>query len=105
MKNENIDNLFKELVIVGIVFVAICFSISSFQHDLELKRLHKLVELERTAKIEAMKLAVELNDRLDIHLDNNLSLNVEIDRLMNEIEQLESNNPLLKDILRHWSKR
>lgn len=105
MKNENIDNLFKELVIVGIVFVAICFSISSFQHDLELKRIYKLVELERIAKIEAMKVAIELNDRLDIHLENNLSLNVEIDRLINEIEELEGNNQLLKDIRRHWSKR
>lgn len=104
MKNE-IDNLFKELVAVGIIFVAICFSISTFQHNLEMKMIHKLVEVERTAKIEAMKLAVELNDRLDIHLENNLSLNIEIDRLMNQIEQLESNNPLLKDLLRYWSKR
>lgn len=43
MQNENIDNLFKELVIVGIIFVAICFSINNFQHNLELKRLHKLI--------------------------------------------------------------
>ena len=104
MKNE-IDNLFKELVTVGIIFVAICFSVSSFQHDLELKRVHKLVEVERIAKIEAMKLAVELNDRLDIHLENNLSLNVEIDRLMNEIQELKGDKQLLKDIRRHWSER
>lgn len=94
-----------DLIFVGLVLVAICFSLESYQNNQELKRIHKLVEVERTAKIEAMKLAVELNDRLNIHLENNLSLNVEIDRLMNEIEQLESNNPLLKDILRHWSKR
>jgi len=103
MKNE--FNLFKELVIVGIIFVSICFGINNFQHDLELKRIHKLVEVERTAKIEAMKLAVELNDRLDIHLENNLSLNVEIDRLMNEIQEIKGDRQLLKDIRRHWSKR
>ena len=104
MKNE-IDNLFKELVTVGVIFVAICFSIGSFQHDLELKRIHKLVEVERTAKIEAMKLAIDINNTLEIHREMNLSLNVEIDSLMNEIEQIESNNQLLKDIRRHWSKR
>ena len=97
MKNE-IDNLFKELVTVGIIFVAICFSVSSFQHDLELKRVHKLVEVERIAKIEAMKLAVELNDRLDIHLENNLSLNIEIDRLMNEINEFKDLKKLKKDL-------
>ena len=94
-----------DLIAVGLVLVAICFSLQSLQYSQELKRLHKLVEVERTAKIEAMKLAVELNNRLDIHLENNLSLNVEIDRLMNDIEELERNNQLLKDIRRHWSNR
>ena len=94
-----------DLIFVGLVLVAICFSLESYQNNQELARVHKLVEVERIAKIEAMKLAVELNDRLDIHLENNLSLNVEIDRLMNEIQELESNNQLLKDIRRHWSKR
>lgn len=105
MKNENIDNLFKELVIVGIIFMTICFGLQSLEHNQELKRIHKLVEVERTAKIEAMKLAVELNDRLDIHLENNLSLNVEIDRLMNEIQEIKGDKQLLKDIRRHWSER
>ena len=94
-----------DLIAVGIIFMTICFGLQSLQHNQELKRIHKLVEVERTAKIEAMKLAVELNDRLDIHLENNLSLNIEIDRLMNKIEELESNNQFLKDIRRHWSKR
>ena len=94
-----------DLIAVGLVLVAICFSLQSLQHTQELKRVHKLVEVERTAKIEAMKLAVELNDRLDIHLENNLSLNVEIDRLMNEIEELKGDKQLLKDIRRHWSER
>ena len=104
MKNDT-DNLFKELVIVGIIFMGICFGLQSLEHNQELKRIHKLLEVERTAKIEAMKLAIDINDRLDIHLENNLSLNVEIDTLMNELEELESNNQLLKDIRRHWSKR
>jgi len=34
MKND-IDNLFKELVIVGIIFVAICFSLESYQNNQE----------------------------------------------------------------------
>ena len=94
-----------DLIFVGLVLVAICFSLESYQNNQELKRVHKLVEVERTAKIEAMKLAVELNDRLDIHLENNLSLNVEIDRLMNEIQEIKGDKQLLKDIRRHWSKR
>lgn len=94
-----------DLIFVGLVLVAICFSLESYQHNQEMKRMHKLVEVERIAKIEAMKLAVELNDRLDIHLENNLSLNVEIDRLMNEIQELKGDKQLLKDIRRHWSER
>ena len=94
-----------DLIFVGLVLVAICFSLESYQNNQELKRVHKLVEVERTAKIEAMKLAIDINDRLDIHLENNLSLNVEIDRLMNEIQELEGDKQLLKDIRRHWSER
>ena len=94
-----------DLIFVGLVLVSICFSLESYQNNQELARVHKLVEVERTAKIEAMKLAVELNDRLDIHLENNLSLNVEIDRLMNEIQELKGDKQLLKDIRRHWSER
>ena len=94
-----------DLIFVGLVLVAICFSLESYQNNQEMKRIHKLVEVERIAKIEAMKLAVELNDRLDIHLENNLSLNVEIDRLMNEIQELKGDKQLLKDIRRHWSER
>ena len=97
MKNE-IDNLFKELVTVGVIFVAICFSIGSLQHDLELKRIHKLVEVERTAKIEAMKLAIDINNTLEIHREMNLSLNVEIDRLMNELNEFKDLKKLKKDL-------
>ena len=103
MKNE--FNLFKELVTVGIIFVAVCFSLESYQNNQELKRVHKLVEVERTAKIEAMKLAVDINNTLEIHREMNLSLNVEIDRLMNEIQELKGDKQLLKDIRRHWSER
>ena len=87
-----------DLIFVGLVLVAICFSLESYQNNQELKRIHKLVEVERTAKIEAMKLAVELNDRLDIHLENNLSLNVEIDRLMNELNEFKDLKKLKKDL-------
>ena len=94
-----------DLIFVGLVLVAICFSLESYQNNQELARVHKLVEVERTAKIEAMKLAIDINDRLDIHLENNLSLNVEIDSLMNEIQEIKGDKQLLKDIRRHWSKR
>ena len=87
-----------DLIFVGLVLVAICFSLESYQNNQELKRIHKLVEVERVAKIEAMKLAVELNDRLDIHLENNLSLNVEIDSLMNELNEFKDLKKLKKDL-------
>ena len=96
MKNE--FNLFKELVIVGIIFASICFSIGSFQHDLEMKKIHKLVEAERTAKIEAMRLAIDINNTLEIHREMNLSLNVEIDNLMNELNEFKDLKKLKKDL-------
>ena len=98
MKNENIDNLFKELVLVGIILVAICFSLESYQNNLELKRVHKLVEVERIAKIEAMKLAIDINDTLELHREMNLSLNVEIDSLMNELNENKELEKLKKDL-------
>ena len=94
-----------DLIFVGLVLVAICFSLESYQNNQELKRIHKLVEVERTAKIEAMKLSIELNDTLEMHREMNLSLNVEIDRLMNEIQEIKGDKQLLKDIRRHWSER
>ena len=94
-----------DLIFVGLVLVAICFSLESYQHNQELKRVHRLVEVERTAKIEAMKLAIDINDTLEIHREMNLSLNVEIDRLINEIQELKGDKQLLKDIRRHWSER
>lgn len=94
-----------DLIATGIIFMSICFGLQSLEHNQELERLHKLVEVERIAKIEAMKLAIDINNTLEIHREMNLSLNVEIDNLMGKIEEIESNNFLLKDILRHWSKR
>ncbi len=87
-----------DLIFVGLVLVAICFSLESYKNNQELKRVHKLVEVERTAQSEAMKLVVDLNDRLDIHLENNLSLNVEIDNLMNELNENKELDKLKKDL-------
>ncbi len=97
MKNDT-DNLFKELVIVGIIFMGICFGLQSLEHNQELKRVHKLVEVERIAKIEAMKLAIDINNTLEIHREMNLSLNVEIDRLMNELNEFKDLKKLKKDL-------
>ena len=97
MKNDT-DNLFKELVIVGIIFMGICFGLQSLEHNQELKRVHKLVEVERTAKIEAMKLAIDINNTLEIHREMNLSLNVEIDSLMNELNEFKDLKKLKKDL-------
>ncbi len=98
MKNENIDNLFKELVIVGIIFMSICFGLQSLQHNQELERIHKLVEVERIAKIEAMKLVIDINNTLEIHREMNLSLNIEIDSLINELNEFKDLEKLKKDL-------
>ena len=44
-----------DLIATGIIFMSICFGLQSLEHTQELKRVHKLVEVERIAKIEAMK--------------------------------------------------
>ena len=87
-----------DLIFVGLVLVAICFSLESYQNNQELKRIHKLVEVERTAKIEAMKLAIDINNTLEIHREMNLSLNVEIDSLMNELNEFKDLKKLKKDL-------
>ena len=87
-----------DLIFVGLVLVAICFSLESYQNNQELKRVHKLVEVERTAKIEAMKLAIDINNTLEIHREMNLSLNVEIDSLMNQINENKELDKLKKDL-------
>ena len=87
-----------DLIFVGLVLVAICFSLESYQNNQELKRIHKLVEVERTAKIEAMKLAIDINNTLEIHREMNLSLNVEIDNLMNELNEFKDLKKLKKDL-------
>ena len=35
-----------DLIATGVIFIAICFGINSFTHNLELKRVHKLLEME-----------------------------------------------------------
>jgi len=87
-----------DLIFVGLVLVAICFSLESYQNNQELKRIHKLVEVERTAKIEAMRLAIDINNTLAIHREMNLSLNVEIDSLMNQINENKELDKLKKDL-------
>lgn len=87
-----------DLIFVGLVLVAICFSLESYQNNQELKRIHKLVEVERIAKIEAMKLVIDINNTLEIHREMNLSLNVEIDSLMNEINENKELDKLKKDL-------
>ena len=87
-----------DLIFVGLVLVAICFSLESYQNNQELKRIHKLVEVERTAKIEAMKLAIDINNTLEIHREMNLSLNVEIDSLINELNEFKDLKKLKKDL-------
>ena len=107
MKDE--FNFLKELVVVGIIFVAICFGISSFQHDLELKRVYKLLENEKISKLEVMKVALE-NDRLNkeyisILLESREALNDELDRLSDKIEDYKHLDKFQKDLSRHWDER
>ena len=94
-----------DLIFVGLVLVAICFSLESYQNNQELKRVHKLVEVERTAKIEAMETAIYLNKEVKIYIDMLNSVNNYADKLVLDNKSLEDANQLIKDILRHWSKR
>ena len=99
----------RELVIVGIIFVAICFGISGFQHNLELKRVYKLLEMEKVSKIEVMKIALE-NDRLNkeyigILLESRDALNDALDDRDNKILNYQYLDKFQKDLARHWDKR
>ncbi|MFA7084977.1 MAG: hypothetical protein WC141_10680 [Arcobacteraceae bacterium] len=87
-----------DLIFVGLVLVAICFSLESYQNNQEMKRIHKLVEVERTAKIEAMKLSIELNDANDKYIDMLQSMNDYADELHNRIEVLENQSQIIKDL-------
>lgn len=87
-----------DLIATGIIFMSICFGLQSLEHNQELERIHKLVEVERTAKIEAMKLAIDINNTLEIHREMNLSLNVEIDSLMNELNENKELDKLKKEL-------
>ena len=87
-----------DLIFVGLVLVAICFSLESYQNNQELKRIHKLVEVERTAKIEAMKLYIELNNANDKYIDMLQSMNDYADDLHLRIETLENQSQIIKDL-------
>lgn len=98
-KKESNEILFiNDIMIVGIIFVLICFLIQSCQFKFQSERIHKLVEVERTAKIEAMKVAIDINNTLEIHREMNLSLNFEIDSLMNELNEFKDLEKLKKDL-------
>lgn len=109
IKYQSQFDLLRELVVVGIIFVAICFGISSFQNDLELKRVHKLLEMEKESKIEVMKIALE-NDKLNkeyisVLLESREALNDELDVLSNKIQDYQHLDKFQKDLARHWDKR
>ena len=109
IKYQSQFDLLRELVVVGIVFVAICFRISAFQHDLELKRVHKLLEMEKVSKLEVMKIALE-NDRLNkeyigILLESRDALNDALDDRDNKILNYQYLDKFQKDLARHWDKR
>ena len=87
-----------DLIATGIIFMSICFGLQSLEHNQELERIHKLVEVERTAKIEAMKVAIDINNTLEIHREMNLSLNIEIDSLMNELNENKELDKLKKEL-------
>ena len=87
-----------DLIFVGLVLVAICFSLESYQNNQEMKRVHKLVEVERTAKIEAMETAIYLNKEVKIYIDMLNSVNNYADKLVLDNKSLEDANQLIKDI-------
>ena len=109
IKYQSQFDLLRELVVVGIVFVAICFGINSFTHNLELKRVHKLLEMEKVSKLEVMKIALE-NDRLNkeyigILLESRDALNDALDDRDNKILNYQYLDKFQKDLARHWDKR
>ena len=109
IKYQSQFDLLRELVIVGIIFVAICFGISGFQHNLELKRVYKLLEMEKVSKLEVMKIALE-NDRLNkeyigILLESRDALNDALDDRDNKILNYQYLDKFQKDLARHWDKR
>ena len=77
-----------DLIFVGLVLVAICFSLESYQNNQELKRIHKLVEVERTAKIEAMKIAIELNNTTESYIEMLHSMNRYADRNLKSVNRV-----------------
>ena len=98
-----------DLISTGIVFVAICFGLSSYQHDLELKRVYKIVEVEREAKIEVMKVALK-NDRLnkeyiEILQESRTALNDELNDCSSKNQEYQHLDKFQKDLARHWDKR
>lgn len=88
----------KDLYAVAIIFATICFGILNFQHNLELKRVHKIIELEQNAKIEAMKIALELNKTNDSYVDMLASMNKYADELEYRLEVMEKQNQIIKDL-------
>ena len=109
IKYQSQFDLLRELVIVGIIFVAICFGINSFTHNLELKRVHKLLEMEKVSKLEVMKIALE-NDRLNkeyisVFLESREALNDELDALSIKIQDYQYLDKFQKYLARHWDKR
>lgn len=98
-----------DLIATGVIFIAICFGINSFTHNLELKRVHKLLEMEKVSKLEVMKIALE-NDRLNkeyigILLESRDALNDELDALSSKIQDYQYLDKFQKDLARHWDKR
>ena len=94
-----------DLIATGVIFITICFGINSFTHNLELKRVHKLLEIEKVSKLEVMKIALE-NDRsnkeyISVLLESRESLNNELDLLtegINQYKKIDGLKKLEKDL-------
>ena len=95
-------NLTKELLIVGVIFIGICFGISSFQHDFQLKKAYKLLDEEKSAKITTMKIAVEIINEKDEYIfilqEAREQLNNEIEDLNVELKEYKTLEKLKKDL-------
>lgn len=87
-----------DLIATGIIFMSICFGLQSLEHNQELKRIHKLVEVERTAKIEAMKIAINLNKANNDYIEMLESMNRYADEVDNELKHIYHTQQLIKDL-------
>lgn len=81
----------KDFIITGLVFIIIIHIGISIKNNYEIKKLKLDI-------LNVKKIAIELNDKLDIAYDNIYYLNKEIDSNYKELEEKKQLERLIKDL-------